>query len=202
MEEKHMLLIEGNIASGKSTLGQLLADKGYGFIPEPVGVWQQDFDENLLDLFYSDMKRWAFTFQLAAFATRAKTWSEVLALDDHSTVFLERSIFCDRYVFAQHAYNSGLMSKTEWQIYSRMWDWLQGQYCIQPDKIIYLRTPAEICHKRIAQRGRGEESSVLPRYLQALQRLHDSWLLGRRFTTVIDGTTEPDKIVGIILKTL
>ena len=148
------------------------------------------------------MKRWAFTFQLAAFATRAKTWSEVLALDDHSTVFLERSIFCDRYVFAQHAYNSGLMSKTEWQIYSRMWDWLQGQYCIQPDKIIYLRTPAEICHERIARRGRGEESSVLPRYLQALQRLHDSWLLGKGATIVIDGTSDPQDIVAIIARSL
>ena len=62
-EGKSMILLEGSIAAGKSTVGKILRDVyGFGFIEEPVSSWQQEFDENLLDLFYSDMQRWALTF--------------------------------------------------------------------------------------------------------------------------------------------
>jgi len=100
--KRTMILFEGNIAAGKSTVGRRLAESGlFDFIEEPVGSWQKDFAANLLELFYKDPKRWSFTFQLAAFTTRAKTWTEVLAMTDHQNVVLERSIYCDRYVFAR-----------------------------------------------------------------------------------------------------
>jgi len=187
-DDQTMILFEGNIAAGKSTVGQRLAEsKLFGFIEEPVGAWQQDFDENLLDLFYKDAHQWAFTFQLAAFTTRAKTWTEVLALTDHRNVVLERSIYCDRYVFAKNCYQTGLMSKTEWQLYSELWDWLQKNWCAEPDKIVYLRTPAEVCHERIIQRGRTEEATIPLEYLKDLEILHDDWLLHNPRALVIDG---------------
>ena len=141
----------------------------------------------LLGMFYKDPERWAFTFQLAAFTTRAKTWSEVLEMIDHSAVVLERSIYCDRYVFAKNCYQSGLMSESEWQIYCRMWDWLQSNWCADPDKIVYLRTPAEVCHERIDQRGRNEENKIPLEYLRDLEVLHDEWLLNNPLAVVVDG---------------
>jgi len=183
-----MILFEGNIAAGKSTVGRRLAESGlFGFIEEPVSAWQQGFDENLLDLFYKDANRWAFTFQLAAFTTRAKTWSEVLAMTNHSTVILERSIYCDRYVFAKNCYQTGLMTKTEWQLYCKLWDWLERNWCTEPDKIIYTRTPAEVCAERIAERGRSEETTIPIEYLHELEVLHDEWLINNPRTVVIDG---------------
>ena len=183
-----MILFEGNIAAGKSTVGRRLHESGlFGFIEEPVGAWQKDFAANLLGMFYEDPKRWAFTFQLAAFTTRAKTWTEVLEMIDHSTVVLERSIYCDRYVFAKNCYQSGLMSETEWQVYCRMWDWLQSNWCAEPDKIVYLRTPAEVCHERIEERGRDEENKIPLEYLRDLEVLHDEWLLDNPLATVVDG---------------
>ena len=183
-----MILFEGNIAAGKSTVGQRLAESGrFGFIEEPVGSWQQGFEENLLDLFYRDTERWAFTFQLAAFTTRAKTWAEVLAMTDHRNVVLERSIYCDRYVFAKNCYRSGLMSKTEWQLYCRLWDWLESNWCTDPNKIVYLRTPAEVCYERINERGRSEESTIPLGYLRDLEVLHDEWLLENPKAVVLDG---------------
>ena len=147
--QRTMILFEGNIAAGKSTVGRRLAESElFGFVEEPVGAWQQDFDENLLDLFYRDTNRWAFTFQLAAFTTRAKTWTEVLAMTDHRNVVLERSIYCDRYVFAKNCYQSGLMKKTEWQLYCKLWDWLESNWCTSPDRIVYLRTPADVCLRK------------------------------------------------------
>lgn len=187
-ETRTMILFEGNIAAGKSTVGRRLAGSGlFGFIEEPVGAWQQEFEENLLDLFYKDAHRWAFTFQLAAFTTRAKTWSEVLAMTDHSTVVLERSIYCDRYVFAKNCFQTGLMTKTEWQLYCKLWDWLQRNWCAEPERIVYMRTPAEICHERIVERGRSEETSIPLEYLRDLEVLHDEWLIDNPKAVIIDG---------------
>lgn len=186
--QRTMILFEGNIAAGKSTVGRRLAESElFGFVEEPVGAWQQDFEENLLDLFYRDTNRWAFTFQLAAFTTRAKTWTEVLAIIDHRNVVLERSIYCDRYVFAKNCYQSGLMKKTEWQLYCKLWDWLESNWCAEPDKIVYLRTPAEVCLERIETRGRAEETTIPIEYLRDLEVLHDEWLIDNPKAIMIDG---------------
>jgi deoxyadenosine/deoxycytidine kinase len=202
-EDKTMILCEGNIGAGKSTVGKRLSDtKLVAFVEEPVGAWKGDFEENLLDLFYRDAHRWAFTFQLAAFTTRAKTWTEVLAMTDHRNVVLERSIYCDRYVFAKNCYQSGLMTKTEWQLYCKLWDWLQSNWCADPDKIVYLRTPAEVCLNRINERGRAEESSIPIEYLKDLERLHDEWLLGNSKAIVVNGTQKEEEIVQEILRRL
>ena len=183
-----MILFEGNIAAGKSTVGRrLAASELFAFVEEPVGAWQGEFEENLLELFYRDTNRWAFTFQLAAFTTRAKTWSEVLAMTDHRNVVLERSIYCDRYVFAKNCYQSGLMKKTEWQLYCKLWDWLENNWCAEPDKIVYLRTPAEVCLERIESRGRAEETTIPMEYLRDLERLHDEWLIDNPKTVMVDG---------------
>jgi deoxyadenosine/deoxycytidine kinase len=188
-----MILLEGNIAAGKSILGARLAQSGlFGFIEQPVGSWQKDFEENLLDLFYRDAHRWAFTFQLAAFMTRAKTWTEVLAATDHINVVLERSIYSDRYAFAKNCYQSGLMTKTEWQLYCRLWDWLQKNWCAEPDKIIYLRTPAEICLERLDLRGRSEENSIPLAYLRDLEMLYDDWLMANPRAVILDGCVRWD----------
>ena len=199
--QRTMILFEGNIAAGKSTVGRrLAASELFAFVEEPVGAWQGEFEENLLDLFYRDTNRWAFTFQLAAFTTRAKTWTEVLAMTDHRNVVLERSIYCDRYVFAKNCYQSGLMKKTEWQLYCKLWDWLESNWCAEPDKIVYLRTPAEVCLERIEARGRAEETTIPIEYLRDLERLHDEWLVDNPKTVVIDGCRQwtPREIYDVL----
>lgn len=68
--------IEGNIGVGKSTLIDLLKQKlnsSCEFVSEPTDEWSKIVDENgrnLLDLYYTDMKRWAYTFQNMAYITR------------------------------------------------------------------------------------------------------------------------------------
>ena len=93
-------------------------------------------------------------------------------------VALERSIFCDRYVFALNCFQSGLMAEWEWQIYCLIWDFINSQnWCARPDLVVYVRTPAEVCLERILdKRGRKEEAAIPLEYLQALEVLHDEWL--------------------------
>jgi deoxyadenosine/deoxycytidine kinase len=189
MEDRTMILLEGNIGAGKSTLGRTLKASGlFDFIEEPVEAWQEGFAANLLDAFYSDMKRWAFTFQITAFITRAKTWKEVLARTNHSRVVLERSIFTDRYVFATNSHRLGGMTDAEWQVYCGLWEFLVSNYCVEPDCILYYRTPAEVCVERMKSRGRSEEAGVSLAYLQQLEALHDQWLLEHPRAVTLDGS--------------
>lgn len=184
-----MILLEGNIGAGKSTVGRLLkASSKFDFIEEPVDQWQGGYASNLLDMFYHDMERWSFTFQILAFITRAKTWQEILARTEHSRVVLERSIFTDRHVFATSMHQIGAMSETEWQVYCGLWDFLSTNYCVEPDAIVYLRTPAEECLERIKERDRSEEVGIELDYLKQLESLHDAWLLDHPQAVVLDGT--------------
>lgn len=183
-----MILLEGNIGAGKTTVGTVLAASGeFAFIEEPTTVWREGFAANMLELFYSDTLRWAFTFQICAFVTRAKTWHEISTLTDHRRVVLERSIFCDRYVFAENCYRTGLFSLQEYQLYCRLWDFMMSHYCDPPDLILYLRTPAAECLERLRARARQEEVGVTLEYLLQLEALHDEWLLGDPRTLVLDG---------------
>ena len=53
-------------------------------------------------MYYDDPKRWGFTFQIYAFMTRLKKWTEFTKLDKIQTdvKVSERSLLSDRYVFA------------------------------------------------------------------------------------------------------
>ena len=196
-----MVLLEGNIGAGKTTVGRKIANSGvFSFIEEPTAVWREGFAANMLELFYSDTTRWAFTFQICAFVTRAKTWDEVSRHTDHPQVILERSIFCDRYVFAENCYRTGLFTEAEYQLYCGMWDFTVSQYCDEPDVILYLRTPAEVCLQRIHERGRQEEGGIPLEYLSQLEGLHDEWLLDNPKTILLDGQNHwrADEVVAKI----
>ena len=187
-DDRLMILLEGNIGAGKTTVGKALAASDeFDFVEEPTAAWREGFATNMLELFYSDAKRWAFTFQICAFITRAKTWKEVLAYTDHSRVVLERSIFCDRYIFAENCFRTELMSPPEYQLYCGLWEFLVSNYCVEPDLILYLRTPAEVCLNRIKVRDREEEGGIPLEYLLQLEYLHDEWLLNNPRTVLLDG---------------
>lgn len=188
-EDRKLIWLEGNIAAGKSTVGRSLKESGeFAFIEEPVEAWRSGFASNILDDYYRDSKRWAFALQIVAFTTRAKTWKEILAQTDHSRVVLERSVFADRHVFATLLYNTGRMTETEWQAYCGLWDFLVANYVVEPDCVLYLRTPAKVCLERIKERGRKEETEVTLEYLLQLERLHDDWMVGHPKLIVIDGS--------------
>lgn len=191
MENRRMILLEGNIAAGKSTVGKVLKTSDmFDFIEEPVDAWRSRFASNMLDAFYRDMDRWAFTFQIVTFITRPKTWEEVLAFTSHRLVVLERSVFTDRHVFAPMLHRLGAMSDAEWQVYCGLWDFVVSNYCAEPDCILYLRTPGELCLERIRIRGRNEESGISLEYLRQLETLHDEWLLGHPRVITLDGTRQ------------
>ena len=111
---------EGNIGAGKSTFLNILRQNlEVDIIFEPTDKWQNiGTGGNLLDLFYKDTKRWAYTFQSYAFITRVESVLEHQAKSANKNVqILERSVYCDRYCFAKNCFEHGNMSALEWQIY-------------------------------------------------------------------------------------
>ena len=57
-----IISVEGNIATGKTTTLQCLADNGFTVIPEPTdSIWTDK-----LALFYKNMEKYAFPFQIEA----------------------------------------------------------------------------------------------------------------------------------------
>jgi deoxyadenosine/deoxycytidine kinase len=186
--------LEGNIASGKTTLGEALAaDPNFHFIPEPVEEWQTGFTENMLDRFYRVMDRWSFTFQICTFATRVAALRD---LPSNQITVAERSIGCDRYVFAPSLYEQGALDTVEWDIYCRLWEEMAPRAPL-PDAILYLRTPAAECLRRLQVRRRAEEDSISLEYLLKLEERHDAWLLPLPQVIVLDGTERwtPDDIL-------
>lgn len=173
-----LVLLEGNIAAGKTTLGERLTqDDRFRFVREPVERWQSGFAMNLLERFYTDTPRWAFTMQIGAFLTRAQTLDTSPAHD--GVMVFERSIYCDRHVFAKSLHRQGLLDNTEWALYLAFWEYFRANVPI-PDAIIYLQTPAAECFRRLQVRGRPEEHSITLDYLQQLETCHDEWLLDQQ----------------------
>ncbi len=167
-----ILSVDGNIGSGKSTLVTELESQfpHVVFLQEPVEIWQKI---NLLDLFYQNKKRWAYTFQNFAYITRLRVLKEAIENNPPDTIFItERSILTDRHVFAELLKRENYMNEMEWKCYLEWFKFLE----IPIQGIIYVNTTVSNCCKRINKRGRIEESKIPTRYLEQLDKQHKKWL--------------------------
>jgi deoxyadenosine/deoxycytidine kinase len=73
--------IEGNIGSGKTTLLHLFKIKNPQIFisPEPLHDWQKVASFNLLQTYYDQPNRWAYTFQNYALLTRMRQLNSLLS---------------------------------------------------------------------------------------------------------------------------
>ncbi len=183
---KQILIVEGNIGAGKSTFLRMLND--YLHIDpvfEPASKWQHigDGDENLLDKFYKDTNRWAYTFQTYAFITRIIEQEAQLKQCVSGVQVLERSVYCDRHCFAKNCYEMGVMQPLEWQLYQEWFNWLVDGYTAKPTGFLYLQVAPEVCYERLRKRDRAEEAGVPLEYLKRLHEKHERWLVQKEDVT-------------------
>jgi deoxyadenosine/deoxycytidine kinase len=174
------IIVEGNIGAGKSTFLRLLQENfSAQFIFEPHEEWQNIGGHNLLDKFYTDKERWAYTFQSYAFITRMRADEQGVKTSSHNTHILERSVFSDRYCFAKNCYEMGVISTLEWKLYQEWFEWLIESRNYRPDGFIYLQTDPEVCFQRMLIRNRSEESTVSIDYLTMIHQKHEDWLIAK-----------------------
>ena len=177
--QQKCFIVEGNIGAGKSTFLKVVQDSlDLQIVFETHEQWQKvGGTENLLEKFYTDTQRWAYTFQTYAFVTRVISQQEHAKNNLFSAQLLERSVFSDRYCFAQVAHELGNMNFLEWKLYQEWFAWLVDNYVVKPSGFIYLRTSPETCYKRLKKRSRHEEVGVSLEYLQQLHDKHEAWLV-------------------------
>lgn len=152
-----MIVVDGVVGAGKSTLIGLLA--GHGYIPfeEPV------IDNPLLDKFYHDRERYSFALQIFFLNRRFRHIKEASQIPNS---VMDRSIYGD-VIFAQMLHDSGEMSTEEFELYIDLFDNMI-EHCQPPKLMVYLEvTVAEAIH-RIRKRGRDYEQIVEPAYWKRL----------------------------------
>lgn len=174
-------ILEGNIGAGKSTFLRIIKEYlNVQIVYEPLEQWQKiGGSENLLEKFYSDTKRWAYTFQTCAFVTRVMAQQEHAKHNPFPAQVLERSVFSDRYCFAKNAHEMGFISDLEWQLYQEWFSWFIYNYTAKPTAFLYMRTDPEVCYSRLKKRYRQEETGVSFEYIQKLHEKHENWLIKR-----------------------
>lgn len=175
-------IVEGNIGAGKSTFLKIVQNYlNAQIVFEPHEKWQKvGGTENLLEKFYTDTSRWAYTFQSYAFITRVIEQEEHAKKNPFSVQVLERSVYSDRYCFAKNCFEMGTMTALEWKLYQEWFSWLVDNYTVKPDGFIYLHTDPIVCFQRLLKRNRKEEASVPLSYLEKLHEKHEDWLMKKK----------------------
>lgn len=183
-----LISIGGLIGVGKSTVLELLKQKlntdRFIFLPEPVDEWTSIKDNNginALQYFYLDPKKYAMSFQTLAFITRLVQLQKAMDQFEYlePIIITERSLEEDRYVFAEHLHQTGLISEIDFKIYQY---WFDTQK-ILPDLNFFLKATPKKCLERIMLRGRNEEKEIDIRYLEALDNRYLK-MIGRVDTPV------------------
>jgi deoxyadenosine/deoxycytidine kinase len=180
-----IISIEGNIGSGKSTIIEKL-ENSFGdirdkivLLKEPLGVWETIKDkvtgENLLEKFYKNQEKYAFPFQVMAYASRLSMIRNAIQENPNCSVIIcERSLEADKNIFANMLHDDGSIEDINYQIYSSFCKEYARDFGL--DGIIYIDADAEVCYKRVTKRSRQGEGGIPLEYLQKCKKYHDKWL--------------------------
>lgn len=176
-----IIFVEGNIGTGKSTFLKMI-EKCYGkdkyqVIYEPIDIWTNFKDsegKNILQYFYDDTKRYAYTFQHIVFLSRVQSLD--LIDETKEIVFIERSIYSDKNIFAKNCFEQGMISDIEFQLYQTWFDWFQKKLKDMKYEFLYLKCSPETSYSRMRTRSRNEESKISFDYILQIHNKHQEWI--------------------------
>lgn len=132
------IIIDGNIASGKTTQLALFEQKKWKVRREPIDSWP-------LDEFYSDPSRWGFLFHMIILKSLQPIESDV-------PVIYERSLLSSRHVFWPLQTSTAFEHDTYCSFYK--------DYMWIPDFYIYLDKSPETAYEHIQHRGQAGDFGV------------------------------------------
>ena len=170
-KQGHVVIVEGNIGVGKTTLTCQLGRKlNYRIFLEPMS------GNPYLAKFYKDPKKYALKMQLWLFRQRCMMYLRAVrhVMKSGQGVLLDRSLFSD-HVFAAVSHADGNMSNEGYERYCRLRNQVL-ELVPFPDVVVYLNAVPQDCLKRIAERGRGCEGHIPVQYLLNLQNNYENFL--------------------------
>jgi deoxyadenosine/deoxycytidine kinase len=162
MLEKHLVVVEGVIGAGKTTLAR--------FLGEATGarLMLEEVEENpYLEEFYLDRRRFAFQTQITFLLSRYQQQQELLQRDIFSPRVVTDYLFQKDRIFA----NVNLNDK-ELALYERLFPILERDIPA-PDLVVFLQASTRTLLERIHRRGRSFERDMDPGYLEALNEAYN-----------------------------
>lgn len=162
-----MIIVEGNIGAGKSTLTKELAQQlGAKAFFEPVEA------NPYLESYYKDPKKYALAMQFYLMSVRYEMHLQGI---EHiwrtgTPAIFDRSIYGDA-VFAKRNWLDGNMTDLDFENYNKMRR-VMFKSLMVPHVTLYLRNSPERTLQNINSRSRDCESSIPLEYLKGLHDLY------------------------------
>lgn len=165
---KRLILVAGNIGSGKTSLTERIGERlGWKTAYESVA------DNPYLPDFYGNMKAWSFHLQVFFLGHRAQQHLDLY--EDSQSAIIDRSIYEDAYIFARALHSMGNINERDYRTYRQVFD-IVTKNLPAPSLLIYLKAPVELLIKRIVKRGREMETSISADYLNLLDSYYTDWI--------------------------
>ncbi|CCC57935.1 MULTISPECIES: deoxynucleoside kinase [Caloramator] len=155
----NMLVIDGVVGAGKTTLMKILKEEGFVPFEEPV------YNNPILEKFYYDRHRYSFPLQIFFLNKRFKHIKEASKVEN---AVMDRSIYGD-VIFAKMLMESGEMSPEEFELYIELFENMI-EHCHPPKLMVYLEISVDEAIRRINLRGRSYEKIVEREYWERLNR--------------------------------
>jgi deoxyadenosine kinase len=160
--------ISGIIGAGKTTLATALGQHlGLDVHYEPV------VDNEYLDDFYRDTKRYSFAMQIYLLNKRFQQHQEIIWRGRGGVQ--DRTIYEDA-IFAKTLRDMDLMDPRDYETYVDLFRNLSNFMC-RPNFIIYLDVAPEKSMERIRERSRGCETGITVEYLSRLYNGYEEFML-------------------------
>ena len=164
---KRLILVAGNIGSGKTSLTERLGERLHWRT-----AYESVSDNPYLPDFYANMQQWSFHLQIYFLGHRARQHIE-MAQDARSAI-IDRSIYEDAFIFARALHHLGNLSERDFLAYRQVFD-LVVKNLPPPSLLIMLKAPVSTLVERIHRRGRAIESTISGEYLTLLDSFYDDW---------------------------
>jgi deoxyguanosine kinase len=160
------LVIEGNIAAGKTSLSTLIAKKFNARL-----ILEQFAENPFLPKFYKDPERYSFPLELSFLASRYHQLHRELTSPD-----LFKSFTVADYFLSKSLIFSKITLRTdEFKLYSSLFNIIHQQLP-KPDLYVYLHVNVDKLLSNIMRRGRDYEQSIKADYLERLQEGYFEYL--------------------------
>jgi deoxyadenosine/deoxycytidine kinase len=160
-----MIVIDGNIGSGKSSvLLRLQEDYPQWMFIQEKFVFGNDNSDPILPKYYNNPDKYAMAVQMKILMSHMTNRS------DEEMTFTERSPLSCIHVFGEMLADEGRLNEEEQGIcvdINRTYGWY-------PHHVIYIRVAPQICHERMCCRGRDyERDGIKLSYLEALHAKYE-----------------------------
>lgn len=189
-----IISICGNIGCGKTTILNMLSQRGYKCCLEGIKDWG-----DLLEKSYEDPKTYSLAFQLRIVSEQTLQREYINSLPD-AVVLIERSSEDGRHVFLNAKHEQKYVDDVIVREFDR---WIQIHHMgIHPDYTFYLRTTPEQAHDRIMKRHQIGDEFIDLEYLQMLHRLYDNYYLGNQADVTVFQDLSPEETVSRIIEVI